>query len=62
MPNNIKTEQEIKAKRDEAYRRYDAASLKGDNNAEIAYNETVAQVLDWILGEADDPFKDSGAE
>lgn len=49
-------EELVRKKRDEAYTRYDHEEK---NPAEKKYCETVAWVLDWVLGEDDDPFMDS---
>lgn len=50
----MKTEKEIEAKQKKAQELYDAEMV---NKANKDYLETVAQVLDWVLGNADDPLE-----
>jgi len=59
----IKSEEEIRKKRDEAGQREQRENEKieqdNGNPAEKEYCSMVYQILDWVLGEGDDPFIDS---
>ena len=55
MPYEMKTEEEIRKKRDEASQREEREK---NNIAEKEYYNHVYSILDWVLGEGDDPFMD----